>query len=103
VATANEMNIPPEWPASAPAIGYEWIEACRAKRIDSVLSKDTDHTIENSQSLQTDVYSRPAARICALLKGLESENPDARHGVELLSSWTFDLSAESAPGALYDL
>jgi penicillin amidase len=60
VATANEMNLPPDFPPEEVKIGYEWFEYSRADRIKAVLAEDTAHTLEGSMRLQTDDLSLPA-------------------------------------------
>jgi penicillin G amidase len=103
IATANEMNIPADWPSDGPVIGYEWVDASRAKRIKTVLSKDQAHTIAGSQSLQTDVFSLPATRVCGLLARLNATDLAGRRGQALLTSWDSYLSARSPAAALYEV
>jgi penicillin amidase len=106
VASANEMNLPPDRPADAPSIGHEWAEVSRAERIKAVLRSDRQHTLKASMALQTDVYSRPAAVICSLLDGVFHNavvSADLRNAVELLSNWDHRLDATSAPAALFEV
>ena len=41
LATANEMNLPPDFPAEARKVGFEWAEPWRARRIRAVLGAQT--------------------------------------------------------------
>lgn len=106
VATANEMNLPADRAPDAPTIGHEWVETSRADRIKSVLADDPAHSTKAAMALQTDAYSRPAARICALLASTVSnrETTDAqRRASALLGNWDFVLGAKSAPAALFEV
>jgi penicillin amidase len=106
-ATANEMNLPADRPADAPSIGHEWTERSRATRIKSVLAKDTAHSVEAAMALQTDVFSRPAARICALidpaLASRQKISADLSLAADFLTDWNFKLEAGSGPAALFEV
>ncbi len=105
-ATANEMNLPADRGPDAPSIGHEWAEVSRAERIKSVLAADNAHTTAASMALQTDTYSRPAARICAVLSDVVKRSALTQGQEEawtLLREWDFRLKAESAPGALFEV
>jgi penicillin amidase len=106
-ATANEMNLPADRPAHAPSIGHEWAERSRATRIKSVLAKDTAHSVEAAMALQTDVFSRPAARICALIDpALASQaeiSADLSIAADFLTDWNFKLEAGSGQAALFEV
>jgi penicillin amidase len=102
-ATANEMNLPKDWPHEACRIGYEWAEASRAARIHEVLGGDDAHTVSAACNLQTDVRSIPAVRICRLIDGLQGSSEDAIRGLALLREWNHDLGAASAPAALFEV
>ena len=106
-ATANEMNLPADRPVDAPSIGHEWAERSRATRIKSVLAKDTAHSVEAAMALQTDVFSRPAARICALidpaLATQAATSADLSLAADFLTDWNFKLEAGSGPAALFEV
>jgi len=102
-ATANEMNLPKGWPHEERRIGYEWAEASRAARIHEVLSDDEAHTVSAACSLQTDVRSLPAKRLCRLIDGLAASSESAKTGLALLRDWDHDLDVASAPAALFEV
>jgi len=106
VASANEMNLPGDRDPQAPTIGHEWAEGSRALRIRSVLSADSQHTLEASAALQTDVHSRPAATICGLLRNLADRREldgIGKQAFDLLNGWDHHLEASSAPAALFEV
>jgi penicillin G amidase len=103
VATANELNLPPDWPHRELSVGFEWAEASRAARIGEVLDADGEHTVGRSGVLQTDDLSIPAQRLCRLLAPLAPGDGDAAQGLALLGPWDHRLAAESAPAALFEI
>jgi penicillin amidase len=102
-ATANEMNVPDNWPTRPEAIGFEWWEPSRARRVKHVLSSSSAHDVVGSQALQTDVLSLPAQRLQHIFVGLHTEDADARRALTLLRDWDCRLLADSAPAALFEL
>ena len=103
VATANEMNLPADWPHDSMRIGHEWADDSRASRIAEVLNASTNHSVEESCQLQCDVRSVPAERICALLKHCVVADTDAAVGRDLLQGWSYDLAPQSAAAALFEV
>lgn len=103
VASANEMNLPPDRGPDAPTIGHEWAEASRSLRIREVLGADDRHTLAGSMALQTDVQSLPARRIVALLAGLAPQDAVQAAALALLRGWDCGLEAGSAAAALFEV
>lgn len=101
-ATANEQNVPADWPLPAERIGHEWIEGARASRIAETLAATPVHTVESSCALQTDLLSLPARRVTRLLQGLAGEG-DVASALELLKQWNAMLAPESAAAALFEV
>jgi penicillin amidase len=97
VATANEMNLPRGYPAADRKLGFEWSDRFRSDRIHAVLDSQAAHTLADSMALQTDAASLPARRVCALLRGADSD------GAALLRGWDGTLRADSAPAALFEV
>lgn len=103
IATANQMNLPEDYPHEEKKVGFEWHAPYRYERISEVLRNDTDHSLRDSVSLQNDHLSVPARRICARLEGLRSDEPKVERTLEILRSWDCVLSAGSAPAALFEV
>ena len=103
VTTSNEMNVPGDWPTKAEQIGFEWWEPSRAIRIREVLGGQSAHTVEDSQALQTDVFSVPARRLIPILARLRPDDRDAERALAMLRGWDCRLRAESAPAAVFEL
>jgi len=103
VATANEMNLPPDYPTEARNIGYEWADPGRIERIDEVLGASDRLTIEDSMALQIDVVCRPALRGVALLRGLTSPDPQVERAIRLLEAWDGREAVDSAAAAIAEV
>ncbi|WP_051712940.1 penicillin acylase family protein [Actinoalloteichus caeruleus] len=103
VATANEMNLPPDFPHEEYGLGYEWTNPFRFQRITEVLAQDTDHGLADSAALQLDQLSLPARRITALLPGLEPEDAITSRARDLLVGWDHVETADSGPAALFEV
>jgi len=103
VATANEMNLPPNWNQDSAGIGYEWIDKSRAERIHAVLGNGPAHTLEAACALQNDLYSQSAARSCAVIATAELHSPEAQAAQAHLKGWDHMCGATSAQAAFHEL
>ena len=63
-ATANEYNLPKEYPAEERKIAFEWTDPSRATRIKEVLAADPKVSLADSMALQTDSVSPQSRRAC---------------------------------------
>jgi len=99
IATANQMNLPPDFPYKEKQVGFEWSNPSRYQRITSVLSANAQSSIEDSARLQSDQVSFLALRIATLLRNLPRSEP----ALELLRSWDGAEGADSAPAALFEV
>ena len=96
VATANEMNLPVDFPIASRKVGFDWSAPWRKRRIDAVLERSRGHTLEDSLALQTDTTSLFAAAVLARLPATipnEAKN--------LFSDWRGNMAVDSAPAALF--
>jgi penicillin amidase len=103
VATANQMNLPADWPHAQLPVGHEWSERSRATRIHEVLEAMSRDSIASSCALQTDVTSMPARRLTRLLAPLGEREGDTRLALSLLKGWNCALDADSAAAALFEV
>ncbi len=103
VATANQMNLPADWPHAKLPVGHEWSERSRATRIHEVLEAGSGDSIASSCALQTDVISIPARRLARLLAPLGRGEGDTRLALSVLEGWNCALEAESPAAALFEI
>ncbi|MDB5589944.1 penicillin acylase family protein [Enterovirga sp.] len=97
VASANEMNLPADYPAEDRKLGFEFFEPARADRIAEVLGADTAHSLDAAMRLQTDDLSGPARRLLRLVP------PEGGPAAALLAGWDGSLHETSAAAALFEV
>ncbi|RTL70354.1 MAG: penicillin acylase family protein [Pseudonocardiaceae bacterium] len=100
LATANECNLPADFPADR-HVTYDWYAPSRRNRLDEVLAETTDATPESLVALQADFLSMPARRILAKVRELAV--PADTDGLALLLDWDATLAADSAAAAVFEV
>jgi len=101
-ATANEMNLPKDFPIEERRVGFEWSEHSRTDRIHQVLGEQDKHTVEQSMKLQTDSMSIPGRRMRHVVAHLAGVG-DLAGALALLAGWDGKLTRDSGAGALFEL
>jgi penicillin amidase len=102
-ATANQMNLPSDYPLAERKIGFEWSDPARWQRIVEVLRAKPKLTLADAMDLQNDDTSMLARRLVKLLQPLSSDDASARKGLELLKGWDARDGADSAAAAVYEV
>lgn len=100
-ATANNMNLPEDYPYEETKLGFEWSNPSRKQRISQVLSESSNVTLDDMLRLQTDHVSMSAERMKPLFDNLTSSDPKVQAALNLLSRWDLVLDNESAAAALF--
>jgi penicillin amidase len=103
LASANEMNLPDDYPFAKYKLGFEWPNDARRARIGEVLSGKAKLSVEDSMRLQNDVLSIPARRLMALLAPLTSAEPKAKAALDLLRGWDAVETGQSPQAALFEV
>ncbi len=98
IATANECNLPPDFPYSP---GFLWAEPFRHQRIKEVLASRDKWDVQGMALLQHDVLSLPARQLVSLLQPLREQNKSLTPIINQLLSWDFNLKPESVEAAIY--
>lgn len=101
--TANQMNLPADFPWGERKIGFEWINGSRYARIAEVLRTLPKVYIENSTDLQNDILSIPSRRLAALVRPLSSPDARTQAALELIRGWDYVEHSESAQAALVEV
>ena len=101
--SANEMNLPDDWPHAAKPVGFDWNDRARADRIIESFGLARRHDVAAARALQTDEVSLPARRLCMLLAALETSDEQARAALDRLRGFDGKLSTDSAPAALFEI
>ena len=102
IVTANEMNLPADFPPQR-TVTYDWSPAFRRDRIAEVLETGGPFTAAGLVALQEDFVSIPARRIAGRLAGMSFGDPAAARGARLLDGWDGNLAADSAAAAVFQV
>ncbi|WP_407149072.1 penicillin acylase family protein [Bradyrhizobium sp. ORS 86] len=103
IATANQMNLPADYPVDERRVGFEWADSARWQRITEVLENNNKVSLADSMNLQNDDTGMLARRLVALLKPLSSDDANVRKGLDLLKTWDARDTADSAAAAVYEV
>ena len=101
IATANHKILPDGYQHQ---LSYEWALPFRHDRIEEMLSEPKKFSIEDFERMQQDVTSIPARRFQQVLRKWKGpSDAQARKAWQQLLDWDTRLTADSAPGLLYEL
>lgn len=103
IATANEMNLPVDYPNHERTISYDWYHRYRHDRITEVLQQAGGVTVQDCVELQCDYMNVAARHVVATLAPLSSDDPQTAMGLALLQGWDGDESPSSPAAALYEV
>ena len=102
-ASANQLNLPPDYPYAERKVGFEWSNPARMQRIVEVLSAKDKLTLADAMALQTDPTDVTGRRMQALLAPLKTDDPKLRAALDLIAGWNGRTDAASAGAALYEV
>ena len=102
-ATANQMNLPPDYPVQERKIGFEWADPSRFERISEVLGQTGKFTLADAMALQNDDTSMLARRLKALLEPLHATDPAMTKVLQLMRAWDARDSRDSAAAAVFEV
>ncbi|HEU4897957.1 MAG TPA: penicillin acylase family protein [Actinomycetota bacterium] len=103
LATANEMNLPDDFPAQEKVISFDWHAPSRAERLAEVFDGRRRFSPSDCVRLQSDFVSVPARRILRRLAEVQADDPATAEALTLLAGWDGDLRPDSAAGALFEV
>jgi penicillin amidase len=103
LASANQYNLPPDYPNAEKTVTYDWSAGFRYQRIVEALEENDRFSIEDCVALQTDYLSLPAREIVALLRHLPEAESSAPQAFTLLTGWDGREDAASAAAGLFEI
>jgi penicillin amidase len=103
LATANDWDLPADFPMAKYKIGYEWASYSRITRIKEVLTAKPKLNLADSMALQTDTTSATSRRIVAQLPAHVPDDPVLIQATQMLKSWNNRADVDSAAAALYEV
>ncbi len=102
-ASANEMNLPADYPYRERKLGFEWSNPSRKQRISQVLSASSNVTVADMLKLQTDHVSVAAQRMQPTLAAITSSDSRISTALGLLNDWNLVMENDSAAAALFNV
>ena len=102
-ASANELNLPADYPYKERKLGFEWPSNDRHDRLMEVLSRPGKHSLEASMRLQNDTESKTAKRLVALLNNMTPTDARQQAALQMLARWDGNESIDSPEAALYEV
>jgi penicillin G amidase len=103
-ATANQMNLPPDYPIAERRIGFDsWADPARWDRIVEALGAKKSFSLADAMDLQNDDTSIVGRRLVALVKPLHADDPKTEKGLQLLQNWNASDDRGSAAAALFEV
>ncbi len=100
-ASANQMNLPKDYPYRERIISFGWSDPFRYDRCAEVLRAQPKHRIEDSIALQHDVQSLPARALVKMLPAAPSA--EAAEAAAMLKRWDCGIEANSGAALLYEM
>lgn len=105
-ATANQMNLPADFPYEDLHVGFEWADPSRYERISEVLSENDSVSLQDAVDLQLDDTSMLGRRLVDLVQDLEVEeaaNPDVARSLEMLKAWDGVVDIDSSAAVVAEM
>jgi penicillin amidase len=102
-ATANDMDLPPGYPAEERKVSFEWSDRSRIDRISEVLAAKPHFSVVDGMALQTDSHPAIARRLLALAAPLASPDPQVAAALARLKAWDGEETIASVPAAIYEV
>jgi penicillin amidase len=103
IATANQMDLPKDYPYAQRRISFSWPDDYRFNRITQVLDGLPKVSLQDSQALQNDSLTLPGGRLVRLLGQITTQDQDLRDTVRWLTEWDGRVTVESAEAALFEV
>jgi penicillin amidase len=96
--TANNRITPDGYPHH---ITSDWLDGCRARRIEDVLAAADEHDLDAFAALQTDMLSLPGLETAHRLSRLRARDQRETAAIERLRSWDGRMSPGSVEATIY--
>ncbi|WP_292325126.1 penicillin acylase family protein [Mesorhizobium sp.] len=101
LGSANQMNLPSDFDWQTYKTCFEWSDEARFTRLSEAIEERKRWSVEETLSLQADVLSITARRICKLLDQCDVPAPSAAR--MYLANWDHRLEVDSGPAALFEV
>jgi penicillin amidase len=103
IATANQMNLPANYPIAQKKIGFEWTNPARYQRIAEVLAANNNLSLADAMALQNDDNSIVDRHLSTLLRPIQSSDPVVSNALALVRAWDGRVSEGSAAATVVEI
>jgi penicillin amidase len=103
IATANQLNLPKDFPYKQRRVGFAWSDPARFDRINEVISALPKVSLQDSEKLQNDYVSLPARRLIQVLGAIATQDHRMQDTVHWLQAWDKRVTTTSPQAALYEV
>lgn len=103
IATANQMNLPKDYPYAERRVGFTWADDFRFKRISEVLGGLPKISMQESVELQNDYVSLPGRRLIGVLGTIRTPVLEIQDVMRWLEDWDGRVTAGSPQAALFEV
>jgi penicillin amidase len=103
IATANQMNLPKDYPYAQRRVGFFWSDDSRFKRISEVIDGLSKVSIGDSEELQNDYVTLPGRRLIGVLSMIPTPDPQLKDLIRWLAAWDDRVTENSPQAALYEV
>ena len=103
VATANQLNLPKDYPYTDRRVGFVWYDPARFNRITEALEGKLKFSLKESEALQNDYVTLPGRELVAVLGSIRTDDPELSDTIRWLKAWDGRASAESPQAALFEV
>jgi penicillin G amidase len=103
IATANQLDLPKDYPYAQRRVGFYWGSDFRFNRITEVIDGLPKVSVKDSEQLQNDYVTLPGRRLIEVLKRISTPNAELRDLIGWLAAWDERVTAGSPQAALYEV
>ena len=103
IATANQLNLPKDYPYAQRRVGFFWGSDFRFDRISEFIGGLPKVSVKDSEQLQNDYLTLPGRRLIGILKRISTSDSQLRDLIEWLAAWDDRVTASSPQAALYEV
>lgn len=101
IATANNRPVPEDH--EGPFLGADFLDGYRVAAVVEVLSERDDWDVAGTLQAQLDVRSTVWPHVRPVLLAVDTADPDARTGIDLLRGWDGRVDADSRAASVFVL
>lgn len=103
VATANQLNLPTDYPYTDRRVGFVWYDPARFNRITEVLEGKPRLSLQESEALQNDYLTLPGRELVEILGTIHTDDAELSDTIQWLQAWDGRATSESAQAALFEV